>query len=535
MRLLFSRCTPNVLFYGIQIIALSLIVLYFCMFDSYPVPVHPQSSSAPEPEITRSQPPLLTYSTLGPDIMYRDTQNGSVYVSTSGSLSPPPAELNNAFDSGNENQHSIYVNNLQDCLDTANLTDYFHEEGFLTKAVANVKYYVNAIHRFIPHQFISTLPNHCWKAGVELNIDATVVSGHVNGTEFRVNRTDIEEWTLNTIARFASNDDGEHNHQFLPVSCIPEVFLLGFHKCGSTYIFALLYTHPKFENAFRKEPSWFIGNKHDFMDKSVKQSMYFADYLVNFKLQANDDGIKPALVVDGSVGMILDWPDFFEQQRIVNYCLLPSVIPEVLPRAKFIVVMRDPLSMIYSLFWFSYTMLRQRLPSREVQLEAPRIFHEKVVEKIEAINSCLVFFPLAKCLVESSSASELLTNAVPEHGQVGIYESVYYIHIQKWLSVVPRERFLFLTLEELYTNLQPNSTDRIWKFLGVHSLHYIGMVVDNVVEQHVDQNGQNLIDYQHDPELAMRNDTKEILKRFFHPYNRKLAELLGDRKFLWDN
>ena len=70
----------------------------------------------------------------------------------------------------------------------------------------------------------------------------------------------------------------------------------------------------------------------------MKQSMYFADYLVNFKLQANDDGIKPALAVDGSVGMILDWPDFFEQQRIVNYCLLPSVIPEVLPRAKFTVV-----------------------------------------------------------------------------------------------------------------------------------------------------------------------------------------------------
>ena len=69
----------------------------------------------------------------------------------------------------------------------------------------------------------------------------SIVSGHVNGTEFRVNRTDIEEWTLNTIARFASNDDGKHNHQFLPVSCIPEVFLLAFLKCGSTYVFALLY------------------------------------------------------------------------------------------------------------------------------------------------------------------------------------------------------------------------------------------------------------------------------------------------------
>jgi len=41
--------------------------------------------------------------------------------------------------------------------------------------------------------------------------------------------------------------------------------------------------------------------------------------------------------------------------------------------------------------------------------------------------------------------------------------------------------------------------------------------------------------YQNDPQLKMRNNTEMILKNFFQPYNRMLAELLGDKKFLWED
>lgn len=37
------------------------------------------------------------------------------------------------------------------------------------------------------------------------------------------------------------------------------------------------------------------------------------------------------------------------------------------------------------------------------------------------------------------------------------------------------------------------------------------------------------------PQLRMRKDTQEILTDFFRPYNQKLADLLGDDKFLWEN
>jgi len=41
------------------------------------------------------------------------------------------------------------------------------------------------------------------------------------------------------------------------------------------------------------------------------------------------------------------------------------------------------------------------------------------------------------------------------------------------------------------------------------------------------------VDYHHNPQLVMRNDTKELLLHFLKPYNKKLAELVGDQKFLW--
>jgi N-acetylgalactosamine 4-sulfate 6-O-sulfotransferase len=225
--------------------------------------------------------------------------------------------------------------------------------------------------------------------------------------------------------------------------------------------------------------------------------------------------------VDGSVGMMSSWPDFFGQSRVINYCLLPSVIPEILPKAKFIVVMREPLSMLYSLFWFTCTRFNQPV-SREAQLKGPDIFHERIVAKIRHINSCLTVFPLVKCMSESGAIPIPFNPLMPECGGTGLNKALYFIHIRKWLSVIPRERFLFLTMEELSGNLN-QTINRVWKFIGVNSF--------GVKES--DKNKQTTVDYKNDPHLAMRNDTRELLKTFLHPYNQKLANLLGDRKFLW--
>ena len=431
-----------------------------------------------------------------------------------------------------------YVEKLKRCLDASNLTEYFSKEKFLTQAITNVRYYVDTLRKFIPYDFNPSLPNHCWNAGVELDISPSLVSGHFNGTKFRVSRAHFEKFIprLNTLSDggFRAGDSRKYS---MPFSCIPEVFLSGFYKCGSTYLYSLINTHPEFSKAtaLRKEPDWFTRDQH-FVNEEGKRTAFFTDYIVNFQslveslsIQRKQHSIKYSFGLDGSAGMMLFWPIFFQQQRIVNFCLLPSVIPEILPKSKFIVVMREPTSMLYSLFWFSCTRFNQPVPSLETQLKGPDIFHERVMDGINAIKSCLTAFPLVKCLIDSANTLDTFHPLMPKCGEVNfsIYVALYYIHIQKWLSVVPRERFLFLTLEEL-SSYKQLTANQVWSFLKVHSLPF-GHIHTHAAKL----NKQMAVDYKNNPRLAMRSDTKKILQNFFRPYNQMLADLLGNRKFLW--
>ena len=424
----------------------------------------------------------------------------------------------------------VYVNNLQKCLDASNLTDYFHQEGRLMKAVANTKYFLEIVHKFIPSQFISTLPNHCWRDDVELVFKSSLASGRINGMKFRVNTTAVKKalqyGSLNTLP-VLGNTNYPKRH-YLPFSCIPEIFLAGFPKCGSSYLYSLITAHPAVSKTFRKEANWFIESCH-FMNKISTDAFYFADYLANFESLVQElllQNSSRILGVDGTVGMMKLWPKFPDKEFTLNFCLLPSVVPEVLPKAKFIVMMREPLSMLYSLFWYSCTRFHQPVPSRETQLKGPDIFHDRVVEKIHKLSSCSAEFPLAKCISGDNANVYIKSHPLmPKCGQVAIPMALYYIHIQKWLSVVPRERFLFLTLEELSTD--PHQTvKQVWDFLGVSAFFDIDSIPKGVE--------QTKVDYKNNPLLAMRNDTRHLLKRFFRTYNLMLAELLGDRKFLWE-
>ena len=429
-------------------------------------------------------------------------------------------------------KYDLYVNSLHKCLDASNLTGYFTQEEFLTQAVANVKYYMDTVRKFIPHIFDSSLPNHCWKAGVELEFSHSLVSGHFNGIDFRVNRTYFDKLfpPLVSLPYYGETEINYPRNHSIPFSCIPEVFISGFYKCGSTYLYYMMTSHPAFVKPQLKEPNWFTRNEH-FMAEDEKKTVFFADYIVNFEtlvksLLAESKG-RIRYSLDGSVGMMLFWPIFFQQQRIVNFCLLPSVVPNILPKAKFIVVMREPLSMLYSLFWFTCTRFNQPVPSRETQLKGPDIFHKRVIDGISAIKSCLTDFPLVKCLIDSANRPDTFHPLMPKCGEVNfsIYVALYYVHVQKWLSVVPLERFLFLTLEEL-SESKHQTANQIWSFLKVRPLS-----PERIKAR--DDNKQEAVDYKHDPRLAMRNDTREILKSFFHPYNQMLADLLGNEKFLW--
>ena len=123
--------------------------------------------------------------------------------------------------------------------------------------------------------------------------------------------------------------------------------------------------------------------------------------------------------------------------------------------------------------------------------------------------------------------ADLFSPEFPSYGRIRLEMGLYYLHARKWLSVVPRERIHFFTLEELVAQDLRDTVGVIVDFLQLPHPH--SLPTD---ELQCRENTQEKIDYRHDPRLMMREDTKQILEDFYQPYNQMLADLLGDDKFL---
>ena len=107
---------------------------------------------------------------------------------------------------------------------------------------------------------------------------------------------------------------------------------------------------------------------------------------------------------------------------------------------------------------------------------------------------------------------------------------LYYFHARKWLSVVPRSRILFFTLEEVAAGDLRATVDTITDFLELPPTSIPAELDLNTADDFgCNENSQHVIDYKNDPRLKMRDDTRQILVKFFQPYNRMLADLYTRR------
>ena len=225
------------------------------------------------------------------------------------------------------------------------------------------------------------------------------------------------------------------------------------------------------------------------------------------------------VTVDASPNTMNTYNDIYEKTP-ADLCLLPAIIPEVLPDSKFVITLRNPIKMLYSAFLFSCDIHMKR----HMGSNSPDIFHERILTKLKQFEKCLKCSSLEWCA--RNITYDIFSHELP-CGRTRISLAMYYIHIRKWLSVASRDRFLFLTMEEVIKNTEA-VREKLWEFMG-YTDEYKG------VKPSTCKRMRNRNYYQNDPQLKMRNDTKMILKNFFQPYNRMLAELLGDKKFLWED
>ncbi len=420
-------------------------------------------------------------------------------------------------------KYKSQIDSLHMCLDALNLTGYYRELGYLETAEVNVvESLENYLHLVQPNHVVKTRHNYCYRVQAQLNVNSTHVSGFVDKFPFEVNSSTMGSFVLRSI--HSNYETKSHSFTY---ACLPKVFLAGFPKCGSTFLHELLKKHPYVTGGVIKEPHLWDRISASSLEFE-RLTAFFALYMYNY----SPTDIKKSqshIAIDASPQTVSEWPHLDGNWRI-NICLLPVVLPALIPKLQFIMIMRNPISAAYSLFWFSCTRRNGTVPE-EIMKSGPDIFHARVVTKISAFKTCQAEFPLTKCMMDmslSKTRSEKKYSEETERcGTASLNVFMYYFHIQKWLAVYPRKQFIFLTLEELSGEYGNNAMGRVWRFIGVtrrlklrpHFFH--------------PSNEQQKVDYRHDPHLTMRLDTKVMLEQFYQPFNERLSELLQDGKFLW--
>ena len=324
--------------------------------------------------------------------------------------------------------------------------------------------------------------------------------------------------------------------------CLPYFFLAGFPKCATTTVHDALHKHPEIVEPREKEPHWWarvldLSRARNFSTDALP--INFVTYTLFFNKISNKlditklasaDHPSRLITYDGSQSTFWD-SNFFNMGQ--EYCAMPAVVSRVLPDAKFVLVMRDPVSRLYSHFMYSCrihygSVHKWPLPMRR---DSVRVFDMQVKRELKEFRRCLVEMSVFECVsawtTRRTAKAEFLEGTQFSCG--GIFHrltiGMYIVHIKKWLQFYPRENFLFLRTEDLSRD-PPAVMSRITSFLGV------APVSDESAHRMLGR-PQNVFNASAHHILPMEESTEQLLREFYWPYNQQLASLLSDDRFLW--
>ena len=366
---------------------------------------------------------------------------------------------------------------------------------------------LQALLKFIPRpsQLDKSWAATCWYS----NIDLSPLMEHWKS---RNELLELSKWNF----QFDSDKQAESvydrilaDKQKKRLICIPNIYFGGPPKCGSTQLYDLLVTHPLLQGSLVKEPNWWAKGIHYIVEKDAHpyKELSVLGFLAQFSELTECASKSPScLGIDASTSLFTD--------DISHYgiCELPHLFREIIPNAKFIVILRNPTSRLYSEYWFN-------LPEqvKNIDLSGPKVFHELVEKQIQHFNECMREYNNGMVCIEQQVAFDWQNTTISLHH---IIYGLYYINIRKWLAVFPKENFIFVRSEDLHDNPR-EVIGSIWKFLGL-PVHFTN-IFDAISRKEA----------LHQAYPPILPETKKIVDNFYREYNMKLSELLNDDRYMW--
>ena len=397
---------------------------------------------------------------------------------------------------------------------------------------------LNAWHTFVPHSFKHP---YCWHAdfSVYTSLAQRWLTAWNDLRGIKKKFTILQASTLvNRI--LMKNVRSPHRLRNSTVSqffCVPNVYLAGFPKSGTTFLYSLISTHPLFAKPYSKEGNFW----REFVKTAdpLYKKLDVLHYLFHCKPAANEiETSEKRLIIDGSASTIFASPDTGVSLD-KDVCILPTLLSKVLPDAKYIVIMRNPVERLWSDYWYFCAKSRWKIRHNhnisynipmETVLRASEIFHNHSMRVLDDFQDCLQNGNSEFACVMRANSEDGIYSAC-RGARVGV--GLYYFHIVKWLSILPRSSFLFLRMEDLIGD--PFSVMvKVWKFLEIAPL--TKEVLDYHIENLVKTNANSwIVSEKYRDKFTMSPVTRRYLGLFHQPYNVRLATLLKDERFLWDD
>lgn len=272
------------------------------------------------------------------------------------------------------------------------------------------------------------------------------------------------------------------------IRLLPDFIIIGTQRGGTTSLYYYLTEHPGIARALMKEVHFFDDHFQEGLN------WYRAQFPSSLHKYYIEQVRKEHFITGESSPYYLFYPH------------APRRISEVVPDAKLIVLLRNPVDRAYSHHWLVTLEGKETLSFTEaIEREAERLAGEN--EKILADEQYASF----------------------NHRHFSyLARGIYVDQLQHWMQYYSREQFLILKSEDLYKDTATTFKQAL-DFLGVDD-----------VEQ---SNGHREFKQYREPtkkgytneEKPPRMDPKirEYLINYFKPHNARLYELLG-QDFGWD-
>lgn len=401
------------------------------------------------------------------------------------------------------------------CINMGVVTDVLQGRDF-DEVVQFADNLINSYHSVIPKAFLTKYKNPCWYSNISQ--DAMSALSQLD------NIKSANGFLLNQLTHRVFK--GSHSKNNL--LCLPYFFVAGYPKCATTTLDVGLRRHSQIVGPAEKEPHWWTRGPH--VKGSVENlgALSVARYSLFFKPLADElelSSHRDLITYDASQSTLWDSP---VTNSGLDYCLLPAVMSRLLPSARFVVMMRNPVNRLISHYIWSCSYHNGKDVSKwptEVLQKGPQLFHEQVEQLMVWFDKCTQSESIYECVTARRfSIASNLTNTC---GKIGhrLTIGMYHIHIRKWLQFFPRDQFLFLRMEDFISD--PFMTmQRLTVFLDISPISR-----DEAREWFSEKVNQRT--KEQDSLFRIQPSTKQLLKEFYSPHNELLADLLGDSRFLW--